>query len=128
MVFKPSCWQSAAKNLEVNWGLLSVSSADGISKLKSQFSMNMSAILTAVVFAVGICLVRLDYRFVITTMLLLPPSVFGKGLSMSIAIKSGGPDGRNGRSFLSSSFVWRFCVHDKHLATIVWKYLAIWVQ
>lgn len=49
-----------AKNLDLNWGLLSVSTGRGTQKLATKFSVKILAVPVVVVFAVQIGLISLD--------------------------------------------------------------------
>lgn len=52
--------QVVAKNLKVNWSLLSVSPVDGIPKFATKCSMKIMAFLVTVGHAVGIALISLE--------------------------------------------------------------------
>lgn len=92
--------QSAERNLEINWGLLFTSTADGIPELAPQSSMKIFAVIVAIVLAVAIDSVSLEKRSIITKMYLLKPLILSKGSDVSMATKVGKPDRANSRSFL----------------------------
>lgn len=62
------------------------------------------------------------------TMYLFRLPVLGKGRSMSMATKSGGPAGKNSLSFLFSLLIRQFLVRDMQFAAVFQTLSAMWGQ
>lgn len=77
----------------MEWGRFSVSIVSGSLKLATQCSLKLLEIAVGLFFVIGIALVRLEYRFIITTMYLISTSVLGKGSNTTMAIRWREPTG-----------------------------------
>lgn len=108
--FVGDTWKSSAawyevqrkdfKNLNVNSGLLSSSSVDGIEKSGNQWLKNIVATAVEVVWAVDIALVSFEYWPIITTMNWFPVFTFFNRLRMSMATYFSAPEERTGKPFV----------------------------
>lgn len=90
--------------------------------------MKISAIVVAVVFVVGITMISLELRAVITTMYLFPLSVLGKSLNMSIATSPREPARGSSRSFRCFYLFRGFREHNMHLFAVLLTFLPVWCQ
>lgn len=102
--FTPKYPQKSVRNLITNCGPLSVRKYVRMTNGMIRWSMKMFAMCVDNVLDMRIARASLEYRSVIMHMNRLPLFVSSTGLSMSIAVKSRGPDA--GKSCMSC--LWRY--------------------
>lgn len=126
MLFISIVLLTATKHFDMSREPLLLSNFYRIQNFASQYSRDVCAAVLPFVFFVGVALVSLKYRFIITTTNWLLRFVLCRGLRMSISLYSRGPVGNDGLSCRCISLRLYICVQERHSRTLAYTPLVIW--